>query len=437
MHAGAVLVFDAGPLGLRNGGLDIERVRAYTAAQLAASPRARQRRVALALGRLPAWLDDPFFELASHVRHLALPRPGDERQLKRLASALLSEPLDRDKPPWQLVFVEGLDDDRFALIAKADLALGEGDEGFDPLAALLRATPNAAFVPMPRADTQATPGRVALLRAELARRARELARIEAASDALGSGLRAALNALERAITPRADAPLLGPTGPHRRVEWLVLDESDVRSIADRLQSSAHALLLASVAGALRAFLARRGLEADELELRALTPIDAGGESSVFEAPLVALPLAQPDPSARLAALAAAPEPRAPDDEGFALLASLGALHGAAAAARPASLCVMTPSAPPSPRFLLGCALRECVAFAPLLPGHTLGVAITRCAGRTQLGFAADAALVADLPLLADAVAASFDELRRLASGEVHQVRTAADHKAVRNSGAEP
>ena len=44
MHAGAVLVFDAGPLGLRNGGLDIERVRAYTASRLSGTSRARQLR---------------------------------------------------------------------------------------------------------------------------------------------------------------------------------------------------------------------------------------------------------------------------------------------------------------------------------------------------------------------------------------------------------
>ena len=81
-------------------------------------------------------------------------------------------------------------------------------------------------------------------------------------------------------------------------------------------------------------------------------------------------------------------------------------------------------------------LRECIAFAPLLPGHTLGLSATLFDGRVMLGFRADATLVADLPLLADAVAASFDELRRLSSRSVHPARKRADQSRVRNFGAE-
>ncbi len=436
MQVGAVLVFEAGPLGLRHGGIDIERVRAYTAAQLAEAPRARQRSVALALGRLPAWIDDPFFELAYHVRHVALPRPGDERQLKRLASSLFSQALDPDKPPWELVFVEGLDEDRFALIAKADAALFDGAGGFDPLAALLRATPDIAVEPAALADAQPTPGRVALLRAELARRAREDARLEDVGANLAHGLRGALNALERAVASRSESPLLGPVGPHRRVEWLALDAGDVRMVGERLGASTQGVLLAAIAGALRVFLSRRELDAAALDVRALTPLDVGAEASVFEAPLVALPTAVADPKQRLASLAQVLEPRAADDAGFPLLEQLARLRRAAAAGRPSSLCVSAASAPSGPRYLLGSPLRGCIAVPALLPGHTLGVAATRTAGRYVLGFAADATLVADLPLLADAVAAAFDELRRLASGSVHPARKRADQSRVRNLGAE-
>ena len=144
MHVGAVLVFAAGPLALRHGGIDIERVRAYTAARISRTPRARQRSVELALGGLPVWVDDPFFDLAYHVRHVALPRPGDERQLKRLAARIFSQALDRENPPWELWIVEGLDDNRFALIAKVDKALLAGHDGFDPLALLASAAPDEA-----------------------------------------------------------------------------------------------------------------------------------------------------------------------------------------------------------------------------------------------------------------------------------------------------
>jgi len=403
MHVGAVLVFEAGPLGLRHGGIDIERVRAYTAARLSRTKRARQRSIGLALGRLTTWVDDPFFDLSYHVRHVALPRPGDERQLKRLASRIFSQALEREKSPWELVLVEGLDDDRFALIAKAEVALLEGRDGFDPLATLLSAAPDEPIEAVKRSETQPTAGRVALLRAELARRAREVARLEAVGATLGHGLRTALNALERAVASRSEFPLTGPAGPHRRVEWLALDHADVRAIGERLGSSTRGVLLATLAGALRVFLARRGLDAAELDLRALTPISVGDEEFEVEAPLVALPLAEADPKLRLEALGNLPEPAVSTGTGFPLLRDLARLHAAAVSARPSSLCVSSPSAATTPRFLSGAKLRECIAFAPLLPGHTLGLSATLFDGRVMLGFRADATLVADLPLLADAI----------------------------------
>ncbi len=434
MHVGAVLVFEAGPLGLRHGGIDIERVRAYTAASLSRAKRGRQRLVELALGRLPAWVDDPFFDLAYHVRHVALPRPGDERQLKRLASRVFSQALERDKPPWELVLVEGLDDHRFALIARADVALLEGADGFDPLAALLAPTPDEAIEAAPRGELQPTPGRVALLRAELARRARELARIEGVGATLGHGLRGALNALERAVTSRGELPLTGPAGKHRRVEWLALDRADLLLVGERLGASTQTVLLATLAGALRAFLSRRGVDAAGLDLRALTPIGVGVDASA--APLIALPVAEADPKLRLASLADLPEPAPGEGGDFSVLRDLSRLHVAAAAGRPASLSVSSLSGPTAQRFLLGSRLRACIALAPLLEGHTLGLSATSFDGRVMLGFSGDATLVTDLPLLADAVAAAFDELRRIASASVHPVRKRADQSRVRNFGAE-
>ena len=436
MQVGAVLVFEAGPLELRHGGIDIERVRAYTASRLSSTPRARQRSVALALGRLPAWVDDPYFDLSYHVRHVALPRPGDERQLKRLASRILSQSLDREKPPWELVIIEGLDDHRLAVIAKADVALLSGREGFDPLAALASATPDEAIDAAPRIETQPTPGRVALMRTELARRAREAARLEAVGATLGHGLRGALNALERALASRAELPLTGPAGPHRRIEWLALDHADLRPLGERLGGSTQAVLLATLAGALRVFLSRRGLDASDLDVRVSTPIGVGSEESAIEAPLVALPLGEADPRLRLEALRGVPEPAASAGAGLTLLRDLARLYEAAASGRPASLCLSALSVPAPKLFLLGSGLRECIAVAPLLPGHTLGLSVTHFDGRAMVGFSGDASLVSDLPLLADAFAASFDELRRIAGRSVHPARKRADQSRVRKPGAE-
>ncbi len=434
MQVGAVLVLEVGPLGLRSGGIDIERVRAYTAERLSRTPRARQRGLGLVLGRLPVWVDDPFFDLAYHVRHVALPRPGDERQLKRLAARVFSQTLDPEKPPWELWVVEGLDDGRFALIAKADAALVSGDEGFDPLASIVSPTPDSAITATSRLEPTPTPSRVALMRTELARRAREIARPESVGAALGHGLRGALNALERAVASRSELPLTGPSGTHRRLELLALDQADLRALGEKLGASRQAILLSVLAGALRPFVSRGGFDPASLVVRAATPIDVETGASI--APLVELPLAEPDPLLRLDALLEAPQPSDRPGPSLSVLRDLARLHAAAASGRPASLCVTSLAAPTTALFVLGSPVRACTAIAPLLSGHTLGITTTLFDERVRIGFSGDALLAADLPLLADSFAASFGELCRRASGSIHRARPRAEEAKVREIGAE-
>jgi hypothetical protein len=319
MQVGAVLVFEAGPLALRSGGIDVERVRAYTAERLAGSP--------LVAG-------DAQFDADYAVRHVALPRPGDERQLKRLAARLLSQALDPERAPFELWLVEGLDDARFALIAKAD---AERCRGAGLLDVLLGDRVQCERAPEPR---------------------------------LGL-LRRGANTLERALA-NARSPLAGGGGPNRRVDWLELPAAPE--------------ILAALAGGLRAFLARRGVDVDEFAPRAhLWPAD---EVVVFEPGAVAAgdgACAGTDP-----------------------LRSLAAAACAAARGRPADLTVADLGRVPEGGALLGARLRAWIPLPALTPGHGLAVALTRCAGRAVLGFSADAVALRDLALLADAVAGALD-----------------------------
>jgi hypothetical protein len=108
-HIAAITVFEAGGLARPDGGVDIERVRAYVASRLHRLPRYRQRLAWIPVEGHPVWVDDPHFQIEYHVRHTALPRPGDERQLKRLAGRVVSQPLDRERPLWEFWVVEGLE----------------------------------------------------------------------------------------------------------------------------------------------------------------------------------------------------------------------------------------------------------------------------------------------------------------------------------------
>ena len=87
-------------------------------------PEARRTRRWTPAG--PLWVDDPDFNLEYHVRQTALPAPGSEEQLMRLAARIFSQQLDRSKPLWEMWLVEGLEDGGFALISKTHHALIDG-----------------------------------------------------------------------------------------------------------------------------------------------------------------------------------------------------------------------------------------------------------------------------------------------------------------------
>ena len=116
MHVAALAIFEVRPLRAPTGGLDAARLARYDEAQLEKLPRYRQKLAFAPLSGRPVWVDDPHFDLDYHLRHTALPPPGSEEDLKRLVGRVLSQPLDRDRPLWEMWLVEGLQRDRFALL---------------------------------------------------------------------------------------------------------------------------------------------------------------------------------------------------------------------------------------------------------------------------------------------------------------------------------
>src|SRR5262249_54272350 len=124
-----------------DGGVDIERVRALTEASLHRFPRYRQRLEATPGFGQPVWVDDRRFNLAYHVRHTHLPRPGDDRQLKRPAGRLMSQDLDRGNPLWEMWVGEGLDRGRFAIVSKAHHCMIDGVGSVELTGAVMRQPP--------------------------------------------------------------------------------------------------------------------------------------------------------------------------------------------------------------------------------------------------------------------------------------------------------
>src|SRR5918912_376508 len=148
MHVGALCRVE-GPPPPFDELLDALRMRLHLV------PRYRQRlRLPPAGTGRPLWVDDPTFDIEYHVRHTALPRPGSEYQLLRLAGRVFSQQLDRDRPLWEMWMVEGLEDGGFALLSKTHHAMIDGISGVDIAQVMFDLSPVPAEVDHPDAPWQ-------------------------------------------------------------------------------------------------------------------------------------------------------------------------------------------------------------------------------------------------------------------------------------------
>jgi WS/DGAT/MGAT family acyltransferase len=442
-HVAATVVLRSGSLRTKSGGVDIERVRAYVASRLHLIPRYRQRLAHVPIEGHPVWVDDAHFQIDFHVRHTALPHPGDRRQLKRLSGRILSQPLDRQRPLWELWVVEGLEGgERFAIVQKSHHAMIDGISGVDLMAVLMRGAPDDAFERGPAWRPRRAPTGPELVEAELRRRAADALRllgsgpqalqapraflgsllrdVEAVAETLGAGMRSASN-----------TPLNRPLGPHRSFDWLDMKLGDVKQVKDRLGGTVNDVVLATVAGALRRFLERRRIDVDGLRLRANVPVsvrsddERGRLGNRIALWMTDLPVHERDPLERLARVreTTARLKASRQALGAELLAAvsdwtsssiLSLAVRVSARGRPYNVVVTNVPGPQVPLYLLGAEVETCYPVVNLQPKQGLGIALFSYAGGLYWGFVADPEIVPDLDTLPGLVAASFAELAEAA-----------------------
>ena len=285
MHVGAVAIFEAARSRRPEGGIDIERIRSLieSAAGAALPPahRAHPRQQPCRSG----WTTRASTSTTT-CGTSRLPAPGDERQLKRLAGHVMSQPLDRSKPLWEMWFVEGLADDRFAIITKTHHCMIDGVGGADLMVALDGREPERDA-----ADAEALARRVRRRRrssslagelrrslggglAALARRSpRRCASRASAARAARSAAAGVGEALGASLHRRRRHRSIVAIGPHRRFDWLRFDLAEVKEVKKQLGGTVNDVVLATVAGALRRFLRRRGVDVATARL----PRDGAGE----------------------------------------------------------------------------------------------------------------------------------------------------------------
>jgi diacylglycerol O-acyltransferase len=433
MHIGSVAIFDKGPFGTSEGGVDIEKMRALMESELHRVPRYRQRLRRTPIFDQPVWIDDPHFNLGYHIRHTHLPRPGDERQLKRLAARLMSQELDRGKPLWEMWVIEGLSDDRFAIVTKVHHCMIDGVGSVQLTGALLRPTPDAptAVDAPPRWIPRPAPSGFELVTSELTHRiatpvkalaAAALAALRPAS-ALGGArdIAAALGAsLGTGFHSASPTPLNVPIGPHRRFDWAVTDMDALKAARSKYGGTVNDVVLATLAGAMRTFLQRRGLDPSRLDFRAMCPVnvrDAGNRNEVGNRVamiVVRLPLDVRDPIERLRRTVAetTQAKRSKQASGTQLIESLSdatfptlmvQFANLTALARPFNVVTTNVPGPPIPVYIQGARMLECYPLVPLFTNQALGIALFSYAGKLHWGFNADWDALPDLHELVEAV----------------------------------
>lgn len=438
MHLGAVAIFEGGPLVAKDGSVRLGALRAHVRARLHLAPRYRQRLAFVPVLQRPVWVDDADFDLQRHVRRAHLPAPGDDAALKALAGRLFATPIDRAHPLWELWVIDGLGDDRFALVAKTHHAMADGISAFGLFAALLAPTPEVGTERPLRWRPRPVPGPLALLREQVAHEmkapadlGRELANTITSPtrlrDEIATRARAMAGLLRSGLAPVVETPLNQPVGPERCFDWLTTDLADLRAVKERFGCTLNDVVLATVAGALRRFLGGGREGVYDARYRVIVPVsvrtqaEAGRTDNRAAAWLTSLPLDEPDPATRLRLVQGATARLKGEGQARAVELLLRLAEGVPAGIvdlgvrltarmHPYNLIVTNVPGPAAPLYLRGARLRAAYPQVPLFEHQGLGIAVFTVDGSLCWGFHADPEIVPDLPDLAEAVRASVAEL---------------------------
>jgi WS/DGAT/MGAT family acyltransferase len=446
MHVAGVALFEAGPLTREDGGIDIDRIRRHIESKLQYIPRYRQRLGFVPYNRSPVWIDDDSFSFDYHVRHTSLPRPGSDDQLKRLAGRIVSQQLDRTKPLWELSVVEGLSDNRFAIIAKIHHCMIDGIAGVDLTTILMNVIPTSEVEDIPEWTPRPAPNGTQLVVAELAKRARKtIEGLTSVGDVAKSGrdvagqllhrLAAASSSLRSGwLTPAGRTPLNPEIGPNRRFDWTEMPLDAVKDVKNVLGGSINDVVLATVAGAVRHFLeVERDFETSALEFRVMAPVSVrradqrGALGNQVAMWLVTLPVSEPDPVRRLELISAETKNLKATDQalGAATLVDLSrgtplpllslANRLVGGAVRPFNMTVTNVPGPQFPMYLLEARMLANYPIVPLWSQHGVGIALFSYDGRLLWGIHADYDALPDTGALIDSIHHSFALLENAAA----------------------
>jgi len=438
MHIGAALVFDPLPEG---GVPSLDRVAAHLDRRLDALPRYRERLSETHTGGLtwPSWQPDGEFDIRHHVHRAALPAPGGDDELLEWLGDYWSHRLDRMRPLWDAVVVEGLSEGRWALCTKTHHCLVDGVGSLD-----------AGYVLLDPSPEPVEPGAWLPPAVPPAEEHRGLAHAAAAAARAGAGLALHPDRM-REVVRRSSAlaellvrdeliaapssSLNRPIGSERRFEVVRVPLARLKEIKSALGGTVNDVALAAVSGGLRRLLIERGEEPPRQGLRAMVPVNirqAGEKLALgnrITSLFVHLPVAVGDPFARYRATLEEAESLKHGTQalGGETLLELTAsappvVHAVLArslfASRLFNVTVTNVPGPQLPLYAFGARLREVFPLVPIAAEHALGIAIVSYDGNVVFGINADRDTLPDIGVLAEGIEDSLDTMLALAGTAV-------------------
>jgi diacylglycerol O-acyltransferase len=444
-HNATVEIFDPGDSG--GPGFDYARLVRLVQDRISFVPRYRQR-IQYVPGRIanPVWVDDDNFDIGYHVRRSALPRPGTLDQLRELVARIVSRPLDRSRPLWETYLVEGLVDGQVAILSKSHQVLVDGIDTVDLGQVMLDTTPDTKELGSDSWRARSRPSPFGLMARAVqdsvssATTLSDTLRTTAGAALRGASAtaRSASDAVD-ALTNRsatAESPIIGPLSQQRRIVVVHTELADYRLVRDAHGGTVNDVVLATITGALRAWLMSRGESMRGVrQVRTLAPIsviddelEATSLGSQLAAHFVDLPVSESSPVVRLHQVSYSFQ--AHKETGRAVAASrLAGMSGfapatfhaigsrmAAAERRSYQLCVTNVPGPQAPLYAGGARMLATYPVPPLLEGHPLAIGVTSYDGRVYYGLTADRDLLPDADLLGTCVRDALDELVDSASG---------------------
>lgn len=435
LHIMAILVLDPTTI---SGGYSFEGFRDFIVERLHLIPPLRRRLIEVPFGiDRPTWVEEPSIDVDYHIRRAAVPGPGGPQEVAALAAQIQERLLDRSRPLWEMVLVEGLTGGNIGLIAKLSHAMMDGAAGVRMMATLIDAQSEVKPVEAaPLTEAERVPGSLELIaRAipSIARRPARMARLLAHAAQLQIDLWRSGDGTSDAAELEVPRTMLNArTTSRRAVATASLSLSEIKRIARHAGATVNDVLLAVTAGALRQYLVSRDA-LPEIPLVAGVPVSTHEEgdqlANAYTSVFASLETHLEDPAERLRGIArstGAAKSRqgkvgggiiqefadVPPPWVFAAVAALYSKVGIPDLMQPmCNVIVSNVAGPPTDLYFGGARLVDLYPLGPIFDGMALNITVMSIGDTLDLGIVACRDAVPDLWRLADALPASLGELR--------------------------